>query len=84
MNNQMNSLISEILHMIDEHYNDELKSYRFRSADAEEEIWTMIDEFKDELDSLITESNFQIECTLNDNIIVQPDRDIIELDKYRI
>lgn len=80
----LNELINDIEKLIEDYYADELKTYKFKSADDEESIWTMVDELKEDISSMLHDGDFQIECELSEATKYVPDRDIIELDKYRI
>ena len=62
----MKVLIDEIEDLIDEHYREELRELKFKSADDEESIWTMIDELKEDVGDMLREKNFQIEGELAD------------------
>ena len=80
----MKDLINELQELIQDYYNEELKTYSFKSSDAEDDILTMIDDLKEEVASVVLDANFQIECELNDATAYTMDKEIIELDKYRI
>jgi len=72
----MNKLLDEVKELIREHYQEELKTYRFRSADEEDGIWTSIDDMLDDVDDLIREKDHQIESDLEDATIHEDDRDM--------
>lgn len=73
----MNDLINEVQQLIDKYYKDRLEDTKFKSADDEESVDVMIDEFKEDLGDLIYDYIEQIEYEIKDC-------SIIELEKYRI
>lgn len=80
----MGELINDIKDLIDDYFKDELKDYKFKSSEAEDNVLFMINDLKEEVSDLLNDYNFQIECELNESITHELDKDIIELDKYRI
>lgn len=80
----MKDLITDIKDLIDEHFENELEGYHFKSSEAEDGILTMIDDLKEEIASILLDGNYQIECELNDCIKHVPDSDIVYLDRFRI
>lgn len=80
----MNDLLNEIEKLIADYYEEEFGTYKFKSSEAEENVLFLVDDLKQDVRDLICDANLQIECELNDSTVYVPDRDIIELDKYRI
>lgn len=79
----LEELIDEIQDLILDYFRKELKTYKFKSADAEEGIWTMIRSLNNNVGDLINDSTYQIECELDENISYSHGDNIIEFSKYR-
>ena len=80
----MTDLINELQKLIEEYYETELEGYTFKSEEAENEIWLMVDNLKDLINDIVRDNDFQIECELNDSTVYVPNADEQELEKYRI
>lgn len=80
----MNELIDNIQELIDEYYETEFETYKFKSYEDKENIFSMVDELKEEVSDLIKNADFQIESEANDCIKHLPSRDILNLDDFRI
>lgn len=80
----MKQLIKEIEDLIAEHYIEEFKTYKFKSSDEEEGTWILVENLIEDMGAILNAGDFQIECELNEIAEHIPDKDIIELDKYRI
>ncbi len=76
--------LDEIEKIIRDYFGEEMKEYRFKSQDDEEEIYVLIDEMVEDVRAVINSELDRITCQMNDNSLRVYDQDIIELDKYRI
>lgn len=76
--------LDEIEKIIRDYFDEEMKEYRFKSQDDEEEIYVLIDEMVEDVRAVINSELDRITCQMNDNSLRVYDQDIIELDKYRI
>lgn len=60
-------LSEEIGNVINRYFEKNLKDYKFKSADAEEETWVAVDQFIYDAQDYIDERAKQIEYALEDN-----------------
>lgn len=64
----MNNLIDQIKALINDYYKEQFETYRFKSSEAEENVWFLVENLQDDINNSIHEANYQIECELNDGI----------------
>lgn len=69
-------LTDEIEDLINSYFKENLKEYKFKDADAEEEVWVEVDDFISDTQDFIEERAKQIEYALNDNIKEETDQDM--------
>lgn len=59
----------DIEKIVKRYYTEELKELRFRSMDAEENVWYMIDNLCEDIGDLISDKDREIEYEISDSII---------------
>lgn len=66
----------DIEKIIKRYYTEELKELRFKSMDAEENVWYMIDNLCEDIGDMISDNDRLIGYEISDSIIHEDNRDM--------